>query len=835
MSNEKYLTIHGHFYQPPRENPWLEEIEVQDSAKPFHNWNARICAECYEPNSVSRIVDERSHILNIVNNYEHMSFNYGPTLFSWMEKYANNTYQRILDADKRSLEHYNGHGCAIAQVYNHMIMPLANTADKITQTKWGIRDFEHRFKRKPEGIWLAETAVDEETLEVLIDEGIKYTILSPYQAKCARKMAENEGWSDVSWGTIDPSMPYRYYIKDSNREKYIDLFFYDGTISRAVAFENLLHDGNKFAARLNDGFDGNRHHPQLVNISTDGESYGHHTKFGDMALSYILALGAKEYDFTVANYGYFLEKYPPMYECDIKSESSWSCSHGVCRWKEDCGCSTGAMPGWNQKWRGPLRDALNYLRDELIVLCRIESEKYFKDFAYARNEYIEIILDRSPENIDKFLSEHAKKKLSQQEKIKAIKLLEIQRQAMLMFTSCGWFFAEISGIETVQIMCYAARALELANDFTDNDYEKKFLSILQKAKSNIPEMVDGKNIYNMFVKPARISVEQIVSHWAISSVFEEEDETTNIYCYRVKRLNYKAVKNGDSRLIIGRVEVTSEITLEKSDMTFVLMQYSNGEFCCSVKPFNTASEYSENKKAVVAAFMVSPLVETTKAISQDFSDTYYTLKDVLIDKRKIILEKILHSKLEKLARRNEDFYVDMKSTVSYLMDLGMDIPDIFRLSARYTLAIYLDELLSKAEDFTDENLMHKLTLIKNEADRFEINLNKSHSGDIMNKKFKYEMIKLSDTLDIKVAKNFLKMTEAIEKLDLNVDIRSAQNAYFERIFKKLPVLMEHIETSKNKDQDRTLALMLLEIGKKVNIKTDFFREHLDKASLPNNH
>ncbi|GBF23246.1 glycoside hydrolase family 57, partial [Candidatus Gastranaerophilus sp. (ex Termes propinquus)] len=756
MSNEKYLTIHGHFYQPPRENPWLEEIEMQESAKPFHNWNSRICSECYEPNSVSRIVDEYGHILNIVSNYEYMSFNFGPTLLSWMEKYANKAYKRIIDADKRSVEMYGGHGCAIAQVYNHMIMPLANTQDKITQTIWGIKDFEHRFNRKPEGIWLAETAVDEETLEVLIDLDIKYTILSPYQAKCAKKMGE--GWYDVSWGTIDPSMPYRYYLK-SNRDKYIDLFFYDGNISRAVAFECLLHDGKKFAHRLNDGYDPNRAHPQIVNIGTDGESYGHHTKFGDMALSYVLGVAAKESGFKITNYGQFLEKYPPTHEVDIKPESAWSCSHGVGRWREDCGCSTGAQAGWNQKWREPLRDAFDYLRDELLVLCKVEAKKYFTDFDATRNAYIEVILDRNSENVKRFLDVHSKKKLTAQERVKAIKLLEIQRQAMLMYTSCGWFFAEISGIETVQILCYAARAMELARDFTEQDYEKKFLSILQKAKSNIPEYIDGKVIYKKFVKPAQVTIEQIVGHWAMTDAVGSDDETSEIYCYSVKRINCKRTKNGSSELITGRVEVTSNITLEKSDMTFVLLKYADSEYYCSVKPFESAAQFDEDRKVIAGMFLQAPLVEVSKAISATFSEKYFTLKDVLIDRRQAVLEKIVNSQLLKLAKSNEEFYAEMKTTVAHLMDLGMDVPDVFRLSAKYTLTKNTEELLSSTNDFTNDKVTAKLIKLKDEADKFSININKTNAGAIFAKKLELEIVKLAETLDVKCAKNFLKMTE----------------------------------------------------------------------------
>ena len=378
MSDKKnFLTIHGHFYQPPRENPWLESIEKQDSAAPFHDWNERICSECYNPNSVSKIVDSRNKILDVVNNYEYMSFNFGPTLLSWMEEHAPHAYDRVIKADIESVIEHNGHGNALAQVYNHIIMPLANRQDKESQVKWGIKDFFYRFGRQPEGMWLAETAVDDETLEVLVENGIKFTVLSPYQALRFKKI-ESDNWQDVSWGNIDPARPYRYFLK-KGKGKYIDLFFYDGAISKSVAFDELLKDGNKFIRRLKEGVSPNREYPQLINIATDGESYGHHTKFGDMALAYVVKVRAKDEGFEIVNYAEFLDRFGVKYEVDIKQASSWSCFHGVGRWSDDCGCSTGGHPGWNQKWRKPLREALNFLRDKLAEIYVKEGKKYFKD------------------------------------------------------------------------------------------------------------------------------------------------------------------------------------------------------------------------------------------------------------------------------------------------------------------------------------------------------------------------------------------------------------------------------------------------------------------------
>ncbi len=835
--NDKYLTIHGHFYQPPRENPWLEEIEIQESAWPNHNWNERIACECYAPNSVSRVADHHNKVLQILNNYEFMSFNFGPTLLSWMEKNSPEAYDRILQADKNSVSARGGHGNAIAQVYNHIIMPLANERDKVTQVLWGVKDFEHRFKRKPEGIWLAETAVDDETLEVLANNDIKFTVLSPYQAQCIRKIDENchdgeQGWQDVSWGSVDPSMPYRYFLKDESG-KYIDIFFYDGAISKSVAFDNLLRDGQKFISRLNDGYVAERNRPQIVNIGTDGESYGHHTKFGDMALSYVFALKAEDYGFQITNYGEFLEKFQPSYEVVVKNDSSWSCCHGIGRWLEDCGCSTGGQAGWNQKWRMPLRRAFDYLRDELIILCEISAQKYFKDFWAARNAYIDVILDRSEENIDKFFAQYAKKKLSQKDKIKAIKLLEIQRQSMLMYTSCGWFFSEISGIETTQIMKYALRAMQLAKDFSDTDYEKKFLSILQKAKSNIHQFGDGRNIYNMFVKEAQITIEQVVAHWAISSAFESESDSSSIYCYDIKKVSYKKIKKDSSLLVVGRIEISSRITLEKQDAIFALYGMSDGEVYCAVSEFEDSVKFSEVKKSIIEAFNSGDPIKTIHVIENGVSKELFTFKDVLIDKRKGILEKTIHKKLMNFAKTYESLYSDMKSTVMHLSNLGMDIPDVFRLAAKYSLSRKLESMLENIVSFDDKKQLEKIAEIKNEADKFFINLNKTRANEILSKRLEELLAKLITTLSLKSAKELKSLFELINLLEVDFGIANAQNLYFEKIFRKMDVIIEHLKNSNKKTHDRQLALLLLDIGDYLRINTEFYRPYVDRASLPN--
>lgn len=832
MSNKKndiFLTIHGHFYQPPRENPWLEAIELQDSALPFHDWNERINKECYNPNSISKIVDNRNRILDVVNNYEHMSFNFGPTLLSWMEHFAPLTYERIIKADIESVSEHSGHGNAMAQVYNHIIMPLANENDKQTQIKWGIRDFEYRFGRKPEGMWLAETAVDDETLKYLEENGIKFTVLSPYQALKFRQEGDKD-WQDVSWGNIDPARSYRYYIK-SAPGKFIDLFFYDGAISRSVAFDELLKDGNKFIKRLKEGISDCRDYPQLINIATDGESYGHHTKFGDMALSYVLKIRAKDEGFKITNYAEYLDKYRSNCEVDIKQASSWSCFHGVGRWKEDCGCSTGGHPGWNQKWRKPLRDALDYLRDELIVVFENEGQKYFDNVWNVRNKYINVILDRNEMNVKKFQQENFKPDLTDDDKVHAMELLEIQRQAMLMYTSCGWFFSEISGIETVQIMKYAARAMQLAARFTSKNLEEKFLEILSQAKSNIPEFGTGKDIFERFVKPSIITVKQIATLWALSSLYQDFEDEENVYCYTITRKAYKKVQKNSSTFIVGHIEIQSKITLQKSNVMFALMQYAGGDFHCTIKEYSDDAEFNRIKNDLIKIYTMNTLTEIIRALDEYFGKEYFTLKDIFIEERRKILQILLKGKLEKFSQTYQEMYDEGKGSIYHLQGLGLSIPDEFKISAEYALSHKFNDIVVHSGGFVEDDLIQQATDINFEAKKIDIKLDKSPSNLVFSKKILQNINRLVHSFEIQQADVVLEIFDNVRKLELNVDIAEAQNIYFTKIYHRIGEIIASEAFKNKKSSNKRFVEMLLDIGENLNINTEFYKRKLDKALL----
>ncbi len=488
---EHYVCIHGHFYQPPRENPWTGRIERQPSAEPFHDWNERITAESYEPNTHAKILGPAGEVAEYVNNFTRISFNFGPTLLRWMEGAAPSTYQAIIEADRLSRRHFSGHGGAVAQAYHHSILPLANHRDRVTEVRWGIRDFEHRFNRAPEGIWLAETAVDLETLEILADEGLRFTILSPFQAHRVRPPG-NPAWLDLPAGTIDPRRAYQIQLPSG---RSFSLFFYDGELARGVAFGGLLSNGERLARLLIDTISGSPD-AQLAQIATDGESYGHHHHFGEMALAYALKEIERSRQARLTVYGEFLERHPARWHVEILENSSWSCAHGVERWRSDCGCHTGALAGWNQSWRGPLRDSLNWLRDEAAKLYEREADGLLNDPWEARNDYVGLLLNRSQAAQARFFSRwSARKRLSRDQKARIRHLLELQRYSLMMFTSCGWFFNDIAGIETVQILRYAGRLIELARAIADTDLEPPFLTRLEAAQSNNPAEGNGRQIY----------------------------------------------------------------------------------------------------------------------------------------------------------------------------------------------------------------------------------------------------------------------------------------------------------------------------------------------------
>ncbi len=691
-----YVCIHSHFYQPPRENPWLEAIELQDSARPYHDWNERIMAECYAPNATSRILDSQGRIVKIVSNYAKISFDFGPTLLSWLEIQAPEVYRVILEADRGSRKACTGHGSAIAQAYNHMILPLANRRDKHTQVVWGISDFRHRFKRKPEGMWLPETAVDIESLEILAELGVRFTILGPHQARRVRKIG-GKVWRELRCGEIDPSMAYRLRLPS---RRSINLFFYDGPISRAVAFENLLSNGEHFAQRLIDGFaEAVRPWPELVHIATDGETYGHHHRNGDMGLAYALHHIETNQLAQITNYGEYLEKHPPTHEVEIWENTSWSCAHGVGRWERNCGCHSGAHPEWSQTWRAPLREAFDWLRDILARPYEDMAGKFLKDPWAARNNYIQIILNRSPQSLDNFLKQEAVPEFEASDRVTLLKLMELQRHAQLMYTSCGWFFDELSGIETVQIMQYAGRAIHLAHELFGNsladELESQFLDMLARAKSNIPEHRDGLLIYEKFVKPAIVDLPKVGAHYAISSLFEPHEKHARIYCYSVECQDYKCLESGKARLAVGRARFTSEVTQESCPLDFGVLHFGDHNLSGGVRYFRESDSYQNLVQEATDAFSSGDLPQVIRILDRGFGTDIYSLRLLFRDQQRLILNMILESKVTDATARYGQIYDGLAPLMQYLRSAKMPLPKSFQMAAEFALNHRLREAFAR--------------------------------------------------------------------------------------------------------------------------------------------
>jgi alpha-amylase/alpha-mannosidase (GH57 family) len=780
---ERYICVHGHFYQPPRENAWLEFVELQDSAYPFHDWNERISAECYAPNGMSRILDGEKRIEKILNNYAHISFNFGPTLLAWMAEKDPETYRSILEADKESQARFSGHGSAIAQSYNHTILPLSNSQDKYTQILWGFRDFEFRFGRKPEGMWLPETAVDLEVLEILAGMGIRFTILSPYQAKRTRKPRART-WRDAAGGAVDPSMPYEVRLASGKR---IAVFFYDGPISQGIAFERLLERGEDFANRLTSAFDDTRTWPQIVHIATDGETYGHHHKHGEMALAYALHHIETNNLAEVTNYGEYLEKHPPTHEAEIWERTAWSCAHGVERWNSNCGCNSGGSPGWNQEWRRPLREALDWLRDSIAAPFEQKASELFGDPWAARNGYIDVILNRMPENIDAYFKRHARRDLGTEERILALKLLEMQRHAMLMYTSCGWFFDELSGIETTQVIQYAARTLQLFDEIFGQSLEAEFLHRLEAAKSNIPDYGDGRRIYERFVRPAMIDRQKVAAHYALSSLFESYPADGKVYCYEVNLEDSMVSEAGRSKIAAGRIRVTSQITRESDVFSFGALHMGDHMMNAGVRAYSGEENYNNLKSELEDPFKRADFAEVLRILDRHFGESTYSLRSIFHDDRRTILDAITKSALAEAEAVYRQLFETHAPMMRFVADLRVPLPRAFQMAAE----IALNGSLRTAFENADNLDFPRINALLDESRAANVALDGATLGFALKKTIK----RLSERLvenpeDIDLIKTLESAAALTKNLPFEVDVWRAQNNYYDMLQKVFPEQLE---------------------------------------------
>jgi len=767
VGKNKYVCIHGHFYQPPRENAWLEKVELQESAQPFHDWNERINFECYAPNAAARLIDSEQFITKITNNYVYINFNFGPTLLSWMKEADPMTHERIVEADQISQNKFDGHGSAIAQVHSHLIMPLCNERDKETQVVWGIKDFESRFNRAPEGMWLAETAADTASLEALARHGIKYTILAPRQAKAFRKIGD-KNWLDKEKHGFDVRRPYKVNLPSG---RSIALFFYDGNVAQDVAFNQLLNNGEALANRLVQVYDDNDE-PQLSHIATDGESYGHHHRYGEMALASCLEHFKKEKTVTITNYGQYLEMFPPTHEAQIHENSSWSCVHGVERWRSDCGCNTGGNHGWTQSWRAELRNTLNWLRDEIAPMYETEAGKLLKDPWDARNDFINVLLDRNDETVSDFLKRHQKKRLTAPQKVQIMRLLEMQRNAILMFSSCGWFFDEISGLETNQILQYACRVLYYAKQVGGMDLNGGFVHRLSKATSNV--YPDGAFSYINHVLPTTVNLEGAGIHYAVASLFEEKPEQMQLFNYIAKSEYFKKQNAGKLILSVGRTIMKSKVTYSEKQFSFAVLYLGQQNIICNISLDLSKARFSEMEERVSEAFNSNRLGDLINIMQEYFGRETYSFQHLFRDEKRKILKVITKKNLADAERSLRVIYNDNYQLMSSTNQSNIPIPKAYNNVVQYIVNADLHRF------FTHQHLnIGELKRLSSELKKWDIQLNNSEAFKLSaGERIFYEIRKIANAdSPIEELEMLTEILTTLKEMGFEPNIWKSQNLY----------------------------------------------------------
>ncbi|HUU03242.1 MAG TPA: DUF3536 domain-containing protein [Myxococcota bacterium] len=697
MPGKIHVIIHGHFYQPPRENPWSGRIERQLSAAPFHDWNERITKECYTPNTHSRIQDDRGRLVEVVNNFEHISFNFGPTLLSYLESEQPDTYRRILKADEISIA-ARGYGNAMAQCYNHMIMPLASARDRWTQIQWGLADFRARFRREPSGMWLPETAVNEETLCDLVRAGIEFILLSPSQAEAYRRL-DGGSWRD---GPPPTDRPYLCHTPAGD----IDILFYHAGLSSAVAFEHLLRNAAIFADRIAQAaresvLDGDR----LVFVCSDGESYGHHEKLGDMCLAYLAASELPARRMQMTNPGSFLERHRPAFEVRLKpgrdgQGTAWSCAHGVDRWQTDCGCSDGGRPGWHQAWRAPLRRAFDGLRAEIDPLFERMGLVYLDDPWAARDDYVKLVLGKPLGAAQAFFTEHLRVDAPGDAHAAVFRLMEMQRYGMLMYTSCGWFFADLAGLESVQNMRYAARAAELGKLIEGAAQDSEMRRWLEAAASNLHEEGNGLSLLKRRVLPAALPPAKAAAQYAVLSMLRAGQEHDRLCGYRIEVHERKIAARSGFEAGAYRLTVTAEKTREGGTFDAAVLIGSAlrlGAFIGRAKP----NVNTQDPERILARLENEGFDSACKSLEIK-AEHYFGLGDLSPQTRELVVGALLDPLLAELGRTYEEIFTGNEWLVDALVPLGIALPAPLRPAIGWAGSARFNALVERSLD--DANL-----------------------------------------------------------------------------------------------------------------------------------
>lgn len=698
-----HFVFHGHFYQPPRENPWTDEVEREPSARPFHDWNARITAECYAANAAARIHDDRGRILRVANNYERISFNFGPTLLRWLQRYDPRTLRRIVEADRISAARL-GHGNAIAQAYNHMILALADARDRRTQIRWGCLEFQHRFGRAPESLWLAETAANHAVLDEMIEQELRFVILAPMQARRVRPVVDSQ-WQEVSGGRVDPSRAYVYRHRDGSGRS-IAVFFYDGPLAQSVSFGGALHDGRNLAQRAEGAIVEQRGHPQLIHLAVDGETAGHHVGFGNLALAWALEREIPHRGLEVTNYAAFLDLHPPTWECELDEGpygegTSWSCAHGVGRWIRDCSCRIDPGAPTQQAWRGPLRRALDIARDGGREFFERETATLLRDPWVARDEAVRLVLDCGPSERERFFAEHAARELSAEEQARVLGLLEFQHQAMLMYTSCGWFFDDIGGLESVQVLRYAARMLEMWEELGGTPPREKFLAALARARSNDARRGTGADVFRRDALAVQVTPERVAAHLAMSSLVQVPPEHGHLALHRFERRAFHLRESGSLRLVTGRFVLEHQRTLRSHDLQVAMLHRGGLDFFTVIAPYDDADFEQRQSQLHEALEQGDHAAARTIEAMAGLRGPRFGAEDLLESGRQELLQFALSEVIDRFSEAYSALYAENREILSSLRAMGMELPEELQAATNFTLRKQLEREFVEHADADD--------------------------------------------------------------------------------------------------------------------------------------
>jgi alpha-amylase/alpha-mannosidase (GH57 family) len=819
-----HLVIHGHFYQPPRENPWTGAIERQESAAPYHDWNARIADECYLPNARSRVLDERGQIQELVSNYEQLSWNFGPTLLAWMAEAAPDLLDALVAADRISQARL-GHGNAIAQAYSHMILSLATLRDRQTQIRWAVREFQHRFGRPPDSMWMPETAVDAATLALLVEAGMRYLILSPAQAARWRPMGDG-AWVTPAQAEIDPRRPYRWILRDAGgrpqEDRGIDICFYHAPLSRGISFQHYLRDASLLARRIAEAAAGVP--DPLILIATDGESFGHHEKFGDMCLATLFSREAPRQGFEIINLATYLETHRPAWEVELLPESAWSCPHGVGRWREDCGCSAGGGAGWNQAWRRPLRRGLDRLRDALVDIFQEEGPLLLADPWAARDEYVDLLLDRSESARDAFFSRHQARVLDPAERGRALRLLEMEHQAMLMFTSCGWFFSDISGIETVQNLRYAARAIELAAPFAPLDLEAVLLEELTRALSNLAAHKNGRQLWERQVRPSRVTPEGAVARLLVEGVLGRQVEPQ-------VRYRWSLVPDSVFReelFLAASVRATSEVTGEVLHFAGACRQDGPFGFLAGIalgsSPESFAGFAGEAKTALLRG---GPHLA---AWSGRCAARLIRLNHLLPDERHAVLRELLTETNAALAKEITRLSEQALPAAEAMAEAGMPIPGWLKGVLEVHWSRRFSDAVAGLCGVVNPAAYASLLDIADRARHLGLTLDLSSAATSFGWTLLGRLEGIESVLDADAWQDLLELLQIGSRLGLTLPERALQDRLFVVLRTRLPGWMD--ELTDVHDPRYAAVSAILAVSARFNLRTDEMRERLKPLEEP---